>query len=183
MLHEKEIELKSLLSNQQFFNLLDSHFSETEAITQINTYYDSPQNLLKKQNAALRTREIGNNRVLTLKIKVGPLQADEYTVPLLNNLQDTINLHPNLKEKLPCDPKELYTIVSFTTKRYQKQLSFGLLCLDMTTFSNGTSDFEVEIEITDTADVTFVHQWLENNNIQYTAALPKIARALAQQSL
>lgn len=183
MLKELEIELKTILSQIQFEHIHQLFFTDQDPLIQTNTYFDSPDNLLKINNMALRSRTINNQKVLTLKVKRDTFTSLEYTVPFSTNLKATLILSPELQQHLPCDLDKLNPIVTFTTHRYTHELSFGILCLDCTYFENGNFDFELEIEIHTEANLVEANTWIQSQNINYQHASTKIARAIAQQSL
>lgn len=179
---EQEIELKTLITQNQYIQLLDIFFPNIPPLVQTNTYFDTPSRFLKNRGQALRVRQSSNNAVLTLKSKQDSLTSNEITVPFHNNILETATNYPDLLTQLPSNINELRPITTFTTQRHSCHLPFGVLFLDQTFFENKHSDFEIEIEIKSHKYIESANKWLMDNNITPLQASPKIARAIAQQS-
>lgn len=63
-----EIEAKVLLTKEQYVKVMKAmHLNIKDQFVQTNYYIDSNQRILKKQNIALRVRELKGNYTLTLK--------------------------------------------------------------------------------------------------------------------
>lgn len=178
---EQEIELKILI-NKQIFNQLQALFkTELTHISQTNHYYDTKNGLLHSHRQALRIRETEKSSVVTLKTKVDSLTSHEITVDYTADLVTTIKQNPDLNTALSCSAEELTKIAHFTTTRSFSALPFGTLFLDFTQYENNQFDYELEIELFNSEDITLAQQWLNKYAIPYNVAAPKIARAIAAQ--
>lgn len=182
MQKELEIEIKSLLSQNQFNYIKNQYFDNVHPLIQTNTYFDTPSNALKTHRMALRIRQTDADAVLTLKSKQDQLSSFEYSLPFHQTLEQTLATSPTLSQKIPAEIHELLPIVTFTTHRYTLQDAFGLICLDLTYYEDEQCDFEIEIELLSQQNLTDALAWLKKHRITYHQAAPKIARALAQQA-
>lgn len=182
MQKELEIEIKSLITQEQFEQFQHLFFTNQAPLVQKNTYFDTKNHALKDHRMALRIRESHTEHLLTLKSKQDVLSSFEYSVAFEHSLDQTLANSPSLAKKIPVSPDSLLPIASFTTHRYTIQLSFGLLCLDMTYYENTHRDFEIEIEIASKEQLETAISWLRLHGISHHQSMPKIARALAAQS-
>lgn len=178
---EIEIELKTHITKSKFNEIKQKFFLDQVPLIQTNTYFDTPDHHLKAKKMALRIRKTPDKQILTLKAKQDALTAFEYSTPYLQDINSTLHNTPQLISELPCNIDELRVIAHFTTHRFLKSFSFGLICLDQTYFENGTSDFELEIELNTHDMLQEAEAWLHTQHITYQEAKPKIARAIAQQ--
>ena len=83
-----ETELKAMLTKSQFDKIKEI-FTWDSIKNQINSYYISPDNLLKKHGITLRIRTIDNTHILQVKkhtSKNGALQISEESVKLFTTL-------------------------------------------------------------------------------------------------
>lgn len=183
MHQEQEIEIKTLLTEKQFTTLRQTFFNQSIPIIQTNTYFDTPTNTLKKRNHALRTRQTEIATVLTLKMKDDDFTSQELTVSLQENLITTLANYPDFSAALAIPSDTLSPITTFTTRRYTCELPFGHLFLDQTLFEDDRIDFELEIELFSLNQINDAKSWLQKHHINHLQAKPKIARALAKQSV
>ena len=68
MYDQIERELKILVTKEIYEKILNS-YAFNESRTQINTYYDTKDQLIKRNKGAMRIRKIGNQNIFTLKIR------------------------------------------------------------------------------------------------------------------
>lgn len=191
MLEQKlEIEFKNLLTATEYQQILTEEFlKENIQFTQTNHYFDTKDQLLKKQGAALRIRTTENFNELTFKVPAGKflmetnltltdkkvaeilsrqqLALDEVTDQLIDLNLEKINIHT-----------PFLAFNTFTTTRIERPVGNHLIVLDATTFQNGTVDYELELESLDAEEGhVFFNSILEKYAIPLRPALPKIARA------
>lgn len=175
-----EIEYKLLCSKEQFDHL-SALYQPLEFVKQVNTYYDTADEQLRKLHCAMRIREKQGSFIFTLKEpmndghlehewninenSVNALLHHEEIMALLNRL----NIHG-----------ELQTTASLETYRAVVKLDQAELCFDINHYSNHT-DYEIEYECTKPHDGKLVfNQILSQANLHYdTNCKSKIARALS----
>ena len=189
MPEEREIEYKTMLTEQEFANLrdqikFDKHFK------QINYYYDTPDNLLKKNHCGLRVRLFPDTQKgeVTLKTPIAKNQLLETTQYLTQSeitdflIQEKLPFVQNIAEKIAKFNISYYTLqplTNLTTIRYEKQLSEECtIMLDQSTY-NDITDYELEMEVTDANNGTKLFaDFLQKNQITYRKTSNKITRAV-----
>ena len=143
-----ETELKAMLTKSQFDKIKEI-FTWDSIKNQINSYYISPDNLLKKHGITLRIRTIDNTHILQVKkhtSKNGALQISEVsefeldTIPI-ELTEDDVYKYTGIKTTASL-------IGDLTTTRYSCFYSSEVeICLDKSTYL-GLTDYEIEIEYT-----------------------------------
>lgn len=192
MKKELEIEFKNLLTKKEYQNLMQNEFFDhpaTNQIMQVNHYFDTSDKLLKKKHAAVRIRSVDADHKLTFKIPAeGFLMENTFSLnndqvqSILNKKEFSLNEITNQTVNLDiCGiTKEtiFYHFNSFETLRHEKKVGDNLVVLDQTTFQNGSTDYELEVESLDSGKGrTFFNSFLDNYSIPTRPTLPKIARA------
>jgi len=191
-----EIEFKNLLMKEEYLEILAKEFPDTcnkenkQAIYQSNYYFDTKNQDLKKQHSALRIRVTGSYNEMTLKVPhEGFLMennlhlSDNDTSEIINNQQIVLSTFTSLNSEFPF-PKNitndsiLHLFNSFQTKRFEKNVKNHLIVLDQTTFQNGMTDYELEVESTnETEGKQFFDSILRDYAISTRESSPKIRRA------
>ena len=157
MSQEIEIEFKNLLTKAQYEQLLKVFSIDTSQIhRQVNHYFDTPTQHLKKLSSALRIRELQDAVECTLKEKTAEHQHLETTdfisreeaQAILNGREITA---PSVKARLehyhvPLDTLHCYG--TLTTDRVEIPYEGGLLVFDHS-FYLQCDDYEVEYETND----------------------------------
>lgn len=193
-MQELEIEYKNLLSKYDYNKILNNEFFQFNKksyskILQENYYFDTKDQLLKDQKAALRIRKLANRSELTFKVPSGNFLM-ETNIPLLDSdlekilKEKSLSLHSLTDESLDLKLNDIndctifYLINSFKTLRYEKKVNNNLLVLDQTRFQNQVIDYELEVEgkVPDDAK-NYFNSILEKYSIPYRENKPKIARA------
>lgn len=193
-MQELEIEYKNLLSKYDYNKILNNEFFQFNKksyskILQENYYFDTKDQLLKDQKAALRIRKLANRSELTFKVPSGNFLM-ETNIPLLDSdlekilKEKSLSLHFLTDESLDLKLNDIndctifYLINSFKTLRYEKKVNNNLLVLDQTRFQNQVIDYELEVEgkVPDDAK-NYFNSILEKYSIPYRENKPKIARA------
>ena len=141
-----ETELKAMLTKSQFDKIKEI-FTWDSIKNQINSYYISPDNLLKKQGITLRIRTIDNTHILQVKKhtgKNGALQISEESefeidaIPI-ELTDDDVYKYTGIKTTASL-------IGDLTTTRYSCFYTPEVeICLDKSTYL-GLTDYEIEIE-------------------------------------
>lgn len=154
MAKEKEIEVKNLVTKSEF-ELLCQHLlvTEDQFTWQTNTYYDTPQFAIRKEKAALRTREKNNTFELTLKRKadVGKWEINQpVTKEQVKKLKELKELpegevKSQLIELFSTVPYPIEAFGTLRTKRAEIPYQTGTLFLDHSVYLD-KEDFEIEIE-------------------------------------
>ncbi len=179
MYNNIERELKILVTEEIYENMIHSYDFENNVI-QTNTYYDDENQTIKNKNGAMRIRTIGNQHIFTLKIKKDSYTHYEYEKEIQTsdiNKIDDIEINGWMKEF--GIPKEVKPIITFTTERKILKCEKGEICVDKTTYLNHI-DYEIEYEYNcDHDGISFFNKFLAPFHMKYTKNCPsKIARAM-----
>src|SRR5699024_3583156 len=109
--------------------------------------------------------------------------SDNDTSEIINNQQIVLSTFTSLYSDFPF-PKNitndsiLHLFNSFQTKRFEKNVKNHLIVLDQTTFQNGMTDYELEVESTnETEGKQFFDSILRDYAISTRESSPKIRRA------
>ncbi|MDN7226163.1 CYTH domain-containing protein [Planococcus sp. N064] len=184
MTKELEIEFKNMLTRKEYDQLLE-HFGYTEADakTQVNHYFDTADFALKSSKCALRIRKKHNGFECTLKT---PAPKGNYeTTDLLNErqaqefIEGVSHEAPEVCEALQTlnvAPAQLKMIGKLTTHRIEFDFQSGLLVLDHSEYGE-TMDYELEFEVADAqiGEQQFT-EFLQQRQIPLRPADKKIAR-------
>lgn len=180
-----EIEYKTLLTKSEYLRLLEE-FSDTEPVLQTNYYIDTPSLDLKQHRFSLRIRILPNIAELTLKCPqtVGNI---EYNQSL------SLKVAQHLLKDFQLPKGEIYDLIAataipidhlniwghLTTKRCEKEVSFGIMALDENNYQQQT-DYELEVEVQDAeAGKIAFDYYLKKQSIKFKYASSKVARAAA----
>jgi uncharacterized protein YjbK len=143
-----ETELKSILTKDQY-DIISTIFNWEDTKTQINSYYISPDNILKKHGITFRVRTINGEHILQIKKhngKNGALQVSEETEFPINSIPDEFSGDEVFKYTKIKAPASL--IGELKTIRNSVFFADGVeVCLDKSEYL-GTTDYEIEIEYT-----------------------------------
>ncbi len=149
-----EIEAKVLLSKRDYEKVLTNIVGTKykDQFIQTNHYIDSKDRILKKQNIALRVRELKGTYTLTLKTPLaeGLLEKNQNLSPA--EAYDMINYNKfpegeiaDFLELLDVDIGTLEKLATLATKRVECNYKTGLLALDENSYCNKV-DYELEME-------------------------------------
>lgn len=170
-----EIEAKVLLTREQYLAVIKVlNVDPKSQFIQTNHYIDSQDRDLKKQNIALRIRDLKGEYTLTLKTPLaeGLLEKNQTLTP--SEAYDMIN-HNHFPEGeiadfldlLDVNISELRILATLTTKRIEYNYKSGLLALDENTYS-GQTDYELEMEESSMAQARdLIDEILSNLKIKY----------------
>ena len=171
-----EIEYKVMI-NEKDFEYLKTKLS-LNLIIQENVYYDTKDELIRKNNLALRIRNVISEDmyISTLKIKqpIGLLELeykshgyDEFPKEIIQELT-----------KYNINYQDLIEYARLKTWRYEMYIDGCLLCLDKSE-AYGVIDYEIECEAKSMEKAREIVDKITNeNNIIYTkSTLSKLARA------
>ena len=189
-----EIEFKNELNKEQYLHLLDNEFKDSSDnilnTFQTNYYFDTIDQVLKKQHSVLRIRVTDSSNELTFKVPHQDFLMESNYHLSNNDCSDIIQSTQLVLSSylLPTDSIPKLENISkdtvfrlfnqFDTDRHEKSVGDHLIVLDMTTFQNGVVDYELEVESqSPEAGLDFFNSFLEKHAIKKQKALPKIARA------
>lgn len=176
-----EIEYKVMISKEDFKkldNLLAN--KNNRYFEQINYYYDTKENSLKKQSYSLRIRHIININKYLLTLKIPHLNGKmEYEYEIEEN--NLTNIPQKIIEKLNDINvliNEIVLIGSLKTYRKEFVIDNSILCLDYNIYNN-EEDYEIECEsISMEKAKSIVKNILNENDISYEESrFSKVARA------
>lgn len=173
-----EKELKVLVDKKQF-TLLCKQYEPLTFIKQINQYYDTNDDAIKKKKGAMRIRTKQGKHIFTLKIQEGKnllefeCEVKENSLKALNNkeiisLLESYQIRPPFKQT-----------VSLTTHRAVLESEDAQLCFDEN-FYNQQTDYEIEYEYKKEHDgVKVFNEILSKVNVTYVKnCSSKITRAM-----
>lgn len=173
-----EKEYKVLLTKNQYNHFIKV-YPFTKTVHQSNTYYDTPNQDIKKMDGALRIRTIENKNIFTLKIKRDASSHFEYEKEISCTSIDEIKDAEILEWLQAYDiPPKVHPIVSFSTIRKIWNTDEAEISLDMTSYENHI-DYEIEYEYKKNHDgLQKFQQILNTIHVIYKKNCPsKIARA------
>ncbi|WP_393965945.1 CYTH domain-containing protein [Exiguobacterium sp. S22-S28] len=189
MRQEMEIEFKNLLIETEYTKLMERYNPSGESVWQANDYFDTPDFELRSHGAALRIREKKAGLVLTLKepkedgllethVTLSEKEAEDlFQYGLIHSAEMNQQLE---KFKLTASLEHLGRL---ETKRFEKQLTSGLLVLDQSMYL-GTTDYELEFEVADyAAGKKAFEELLQNNSIPHRETKNKIVRFMDRKAL
>ncbi|WP_414043600.1 CYTH domain-containing protein [Macrococcus animalis] len=182
-MEELEIEFKNILDYSTYEQLKSELFETAPIITQTNFYIDTNNYDLKSHKCALRIRDNGSSKVMTLKIpqKIGIM---EYTGAIDERIIDQEyieqgyipeNIDAQLKHmNIPDNALRIFGALS--TERREVEYKNGLLVLDASYYLD-TSDYELEYEVSnfEEGQINF-NAFLEYYNIEKRETLSKVQR-------
>lgn len=174
-----ERELKMLITKEQWESII-SYFHITSCYLQTNIYFDTPDGKLKKIHGAFRIRNLGNQRVFTLKLPIDSITKHEFEYPTQATSFHTLSLNEKqfIQSKTGIK-EEMIEIAHFSTQRCEKKLDQAILCLDKTNFGSHV-DYELEYEYTKKHDgIEQLNKLLQPLGLEYKKNCPsKLVRAI-----
>ncbi|SDC29114.1 Uncharacterized protein YjbK [Pelagirhabdus alkalitolerans] len=159
MSQEIEIELKNLLTKDEYHRLLKAYTTEQSKIEkQVNHYFETPNFDLKKNGAALRIRLKNQKYTVTLKQPHtdGLLEThadinEDIFKKWINNQPTRVPEIEQALSKLSIDYQDLEYGGSLTTERMETEENDTLIVIDKSDY-NGITDYELEIEASSRQD-------------------------------
>lgn len=177
-----ETELKCMLTESEYI-LLKSIFTRLSAKEQVNYYYSDTQGLLRKNGITFRIRTKDGINRLQLKIhkkSSGALQVcDEYEYPI-ENIPDGFDSES--VKKLTGLDTPVFLLGSLTTLRHSCFYCDGVeICLDKNDYL-GITDYEIEIEYTETIPPELLEIFSRNGIVFKSQASGKCSRFMKRLS-
>lgn len=185
MAQQLEIEFKNVLTKKQYEQLLHDFKIPKNAIhRQINHYFDTPSNAIRKLQSGLRIRIIDNYYECTLKEKSSKHAhletTDELTAEQAEKMLAGQGFYaPEVAKRLALNHiplEQLAVFGSLTTDRVEIPYKDGLLVFDHS-FYLQCDDYEVEYESKDEIKGNAIFdEFLQQYGINKQIAEKKIAR-------
>lgn len=147
-----EIEVKTLITKEEYERLLEFFKDEKrEAVNQTNYYIDTKNSDLKKHEVSLRIRRL-NGFVMTLKTPLSEglleksqlISAQEFNAFIKNNVFPTGTISEFI-ERLYIEPSSLTTLAELRTSRVNIPYNGYLLAVDKNEYADQV-DYELEME-------------------------------------
>ncbi|WP_408010728.1 CYTH domain-containing protein [Pseudalkalibacillus sp. A8] len=157
MKQEIEIELKNLVTEEEFKELTSAFSITDDSYTkQTNYYFDTDTFTLKEKGCALRIRQKKDTYTFTLKRphKDGLMEShenlsEENALRLINGDSVTSSdMLQFLEETFGIESGQLCCLGSLVTTRAEQTYKSGLLVFDHSVYL-GTEDFELEFEVSE----------------------------------
>ncbi len=177
---QKEIEIKlDLGSFTNYLKLLGYLGQIDSELKQTNCFFDTEDHQISKEGWALRVRLEPERGLVTVKSKTisndkaavrEELEAeiscaDAENVINLNNDILSLNIKPIEFVKEKWNPSALSKLVHFENNRQCKEFKIGdHLCIfeiDSTSFSDGSVDYELEIELKNESEIVTIYDNLK----------------------
>lgn len=183
MAQEIEIEFKTRLKAEDFYVLKNALAFNDKPIDQVNHYFETKDEQLKKAHCALRIREINGKYMLTLKqpLEEGLLETNEEISKLdakkwLKNQATTTQEVTDILTEQGINIKELQYFGQLKTERYLFKTNNLEYVIDHS-FYLDQEDYEVEIEATsyDVGEAAF-DNLIEKFNLSKEIPVSKIER-------
>ncbi|WP_127848960.1 CYTH domain-containing protein [Lacticaseibacillus hulanensis] len=189
-----ENEFKTIITAQQakeIANVLDL----AAPYTQTNTYFDTASHDLQQHKCAARIRQFAGHAEQTIKVlaHAKPRKMIEYTDQLESKqAADLVKAGQLLApgtvadqmQLLGIDVQSLKPFAKATTTRREFESPAGLLALDQTSYPDGFTDYELEMEYTNySAANKFFQRLISQFAIKQTPVQSKIARAAKHSSI
>lgn len=178
MINNIEVEYKILLSKDNF-DKLSNLYPDKIFTKQVNTYYDTKNNDLRRMHCGMRIREKDNKFLITLKVPTikGHEEFECYVSENSSNMFKTSEINIILKKLGIFD--DVIAIGECVTYRAVIKTNKAELCFDINEY-NGITDYEIEYEqTTDHDGITEFNKILSQVGLTYFKNCPsKIKRTL-----
>lgn len=172
-----EIEYKTLLTIDEYNQLLKTFFRNATSHQQINTYFDTDTFDLLKENKMIRIRHLGRVQEFTMKVPMSEHSVLEHSFTQEEILSDDPKIIEFLKS-INID-KPIHPISKSDTLRTTLVTDYGEFAVDQTTYDQSI-DYELELEMFDASvnGEELFFDFLEKHSINYKPASPKFLRSL-----
>ena len=171
----KEIEFKTLITKEQYDNLLLEFGLDNNVFAQTNHYFDTEDTKLISEQTVLRIRQKGNNFKITKKTRAD-VGADETHI-LISKEKALDILENGFDASIIGIPYFVHKVAELTTYRVSTPYKNGTLFFDKSEYY-GNVDYEIEYEVDDVKEGTIDFQkFLEDHDIVYKESIRKSKRA------
>ena len=139
-----EIEHKLLVDKESFYKLYHM-FHEPDFFTQVNVYYDTQHNDVRKMRGSMRIRDIKGEHIFTLKVHT-PVGTIEHEKKVKDNSIYSLNDEEITKLLAQFHIQGPFKeLTKLKTERAIYNSKEAELCFDISTY-NGKKDYEIEYE-------------------------------------
>ncbi len=171
----KEIEFKTLITKEQYDNLLLEFGLDNNVFAQTNHYFDTEDTKLISEQTVLRIRQKGNNFKITKKTRAD-VGADETHI-LISKEKALDILENGFDASIIGIPYFVHKVAELTTYRVSTPYKNGTLFFDKSEYY-GNVDYEIEYEVDDVKEGTIDFQkFLNDHEIVYKESIRKSKRA------
>ena len=171
----KEIEFKTLITKEQYYNLLDEFNLTNNIFSQINHYFDTENTDLIQEQTVLRIRQKGNNYKLTKKTRA-LVGADETHIFLSKEKAQEM-LETGFDANIIGLPYKVTKVAELTTYRASSHFRNGKIFFDRSEYY-GKFDYEIEYEVDEVNQgKKDFKDFLDSHNIEYKESIRKSKRA------
>ena len=175
MTKNKEIEFKTLITEQTYNDLLKEFELDNNVFAQTNFYFDTPDLKLLGEKTVLRIRKKGTSYKLTKKTRA-EVGADEAHI-LLSETKANEYLKDGFNASIIGLPYNVVYQAELTTYRASTPYKNGTLFLDKSVYY-GKVDYEIEYEVDDDKEgLVDFKDFLAKYNITYKESIRKSKRA------
>ena len=173
-----EIEFKTLISKEQYLNLLKKFDIENKTFEQTNFYFDTMFQKLKKNKTVLRIRKKEQYK-LTKKEKVS--EGNQETSIYLTDIEAQKMIKKGFDASIIGEPYKVRLYTTLKTTRAKTPYKCGTLFFDKSEYSEKV-DYEIEFEVENKAQgETIWREFLKENNIEQKPVISKSERAFKAQ--
>ena len=175
MYKNKEIEFKTIITEEQYLSLLKEFDLENNIFSQTNHYFDTDDTKLLNDKTVLRIRQKGNNYKLTKKTRA-EIGANEEHI-LLTKDKALELLEKGFDAEIIGLPYFVHKMAELTTHRASAPYKNGTIFFDKSEYY-GKVDYEIEYEVDDveSGEKDFSN-FLKSHNITYKESIRKSKRA------
>ena len=175
MNQNKEIEIKTLITKEQYYQLLEEFNLSNNIFTQINHYFDTENTDLIQEQTVLRIRQKGNNFKLTKKTRA-LVGADETHI-FLSKEKALEMLEKGFDANVIGIPYKVSKVAELTTYRASSHYKNGKIFFDRSEYY-GHVDYEIEYEVDEiNQGIKDFKNFLDSHNIEYKESIRKSKRA------
>ena len=171
----KEIEFKTLITEEKYNELIDKFGLDNNVFAQTNHYFDTDDTKLMADKTVLRIRQKGNNYKITKKTRA-EVGADETHI-LISKEKALEYLKDGFDASVIGIPYFVHKVAELTTYRVSTPYKNGVLFFDKSEYY-GKVDYEIEYEVDDDKEgyKEFV-KFMEDFGIEYKESIRKSKRA------
>lgn len=171
-----EIEFKSQIDQNTYLKLMQEFNLMDQTFTQINYYFDTPDDALKKQKITLRIRYKAGKYKLTSKTHHDYGTVEKHLNLTEDEAQKMLN-EPFNAQMIGLD-YEVRKIAELKTIRAKVSYKGGTLFFDKSLYYDNI-DYEIEYEVLNKEEgLVIFNNFLKEHNLTYTPIISKSKRAI-----
>ena len=172
----KEIEFKTLITKEQYYQLLEEFNLTNNIFAQINHYFDTENADLLQEQTVLRIRQKGNNNYKLTKKTRALVGANEMHI-FLSKEKALDMLENGFDARVIELPYNVTKVAELTTYRASSHYKNGKIFFDRSEYY-GQVDYEIEYEVDEINQgrQEFI-AFLDSHGIEYKESIRKSKRA------